>query len=121
MPTQEKLRGKTRLKMPSFDAFAYDDLDGRRAVVKKLRRRASELLKRTKRSDSETLERCRRVAYLELAVQSAEVNSLNTGVAPDGIYIQSVNTLERLYAELGIDPNEQQPIDLDAIIAAKTK
>lgn len=121
MPTKASRMGKTRLCVPAYPAFKYDELDNRRAVVKRLKRRAEKLFRQVDGGDAATLERCRRIAYLELAVESAEVNGLNTGVEPGGTYIQMVNTLERLYGQLGIEPGESEAVDLDAYLASKSK
>lgn len=99
----------------------FDDLDGRFGSVKRLKRRANELFKQAKGQTPFTAERCKRVAYVEQSVQAIEHAAINGEAELDAVYVQKVQILEKLYSQLGIDPNAQPKDELKEYLASKSK
>jgi hypothetical protein len=106
--TQERQssKGQTpKAKAPAL--LSFDEFDGRYGATKKLKQRANELFRLATKRDAFTAERCRRIALLEQSVRAMEA-SMNGG-EPGGTYIQAINTLERLYGELGVEAGNSDP------------
>ena len=112
---------KKNLIASTFKPKVWDQLDQRGTVARAVKDRLAEL-KNDHRIDSTGKEMlAERAVFIELTLQTMEVNAAETGDIDLGKYAQAVNALNGLLTKLGLEPAERKTPSLRAYVDGRTR
>src|SRR5688572_14718116 len=105
-----------------FTARLLDDCDARLAVIKNIRSRYHILSEACGGNESPQRDLlAKRIAFLAILIESAEVTAAEEGYIDQGVYVQSVNALTGLLKTVGLDKRIKSAKDLSAYLAEKER
>lgn len=107
-------RGKREVELPlTFTPTTFAQSDQRFYHVRERKVRIAALRKDATTTPPNLEQLLARTAHLELVVETQEV-AFHTGQPYDaGVYVQNLNALNRLYRELGLKQQDDEPTNLD--------
>jgi hypothetical protein len=123
MKTKRKMRlkGKDRASLPDqFEPHLLIEADGRRSVVKELRRRVKRLMEDCGATSYQQEMLCEEAVYLFAKLETMRVRELRGETVDDGVRTQMINCLQGILSKLGLEKHQQTEMtDLDLYIKSK--
>lgn len=116
MATRKEQRAK-RIAIPTtFQPRFWEEVDGRYAIAKEIRRRY-ETLRNDVGSDSYQKELlCQRAVFVGVQLETMECEATESGKFDPGVYTQMTNTLLGLLKALGLDRHVKDVTSLKSYI-----
>ena len=119
--TRKDRKAKSPAKVPkTFTPLFWDDIDKRQAVAKRIQNRYDELVIDAGIDSVQQNMLARRAVFLELQIQTQELNAIQGEPVDFGSLTQMVNCLSGLLTKLGIPKSESYTVDLSEYVN-KTK
>lgn len=118
-----KARDQRRKEVSIPEAFTprfFEDLDGRVAIAKELRKRY-EAIKKDAGADSVQKDMlCRRAIFLGIQLETMEAIAAEEGEFDAGVYTQMSNALLGLLKSLGLERKVKKVVDFEAYVRERS-
>ncbi len=104
----------------TFVPRLWEEIDGRYAIAKEIRRRYQTLKQDTGSSKSQQRDMlCQRAVFMGVCLETMEVEAVRTGNYDAGVYTQMSNALLGLLKALGLDRPNRSAEDFQTYLAER--
>lgn len=113
-------RPKKKMEITLKERFVprfLEDVDGRSAIVKEIRRRLDELVADADANSFQKQLLAKEAIFISIQLETMRANAIDGGKLDAGVYTQMVNALSGLLAKLGLEKKVSKTIDLKAYVA----
>ncbi len=116
-PRWKRVKEK-ELSIPTrFVPQFWDNVDGRCAIVKEIRRRYEELKRDTGADSFQKDLLVQRTVFVALQLETMETKAAETGEFDPGVYTQMVNAMSGLLSKLGLERKAKHVPNLKSYVA----
>lgn len=118
MKTKEQRKKKVAIPEKFVPRF-WEQQDNRTYIVREIRRRVAELEHDCGAESYAQKSLCQRAVFLEMKLETLEIQHAHGTEIEEGVYTQAVNCLSGIYAKLGIKKQVAKTKGLKAYVAEK--